>query len=449
MKRTTTFPSRLGTLLGTFPIAAGLALAGLLVQASGAAAQQPPAQPAAAAAAQQAQPSAPLPATHTVAAGETLWGLAQQYLGDPLLWPEIYRLNTTVIEDPHWIFPGEELHLIPSAQTASAGNAAAPAAGTDTSAASAASAAMSPAAPASAPASASATAAPAPSDITVAPTAADTDSLRAPQGPVANPATGQTIFATQGRARISAGTLQLRELHAYRAVRAGEYYSAGFLLEPGEQLNAGTLLGNSATSSISRLTTTTSTMLYGTVVVTPIPGDTLKAGDLLMSYDMPRIVPDYGSVVRPTGLLKVTGVGAPGDNAMAQVIAVYQTIDGGQGVMRVPPYKSSQGVRPAAVPEGSGVLGQVIDLRQPREVVNEQDELFIDKGLSDGVHLGDIFEVSRTTTAASGIGTVVQTQGQIIIVYARDHTATGLVIQVDRPDIRPGSAVRQIRRMPS
>jgi len=439
MKRTTIFPSR----LATFPIAAGLVLAGLLAQASGASAQQPPAQPAAAA--QPAQPSAPLPATHTVAAGETLWGLAQQFLGDPLLWPEIYRLNTTVIEDPHWIFPGEELHLIPTAQSASAAPPAA--AGADSSAAASASAATGVAPAASA--SAATPAASAPGDITVSPTAADTDTLRAPQGPVMNPATGETIFATQGRSRISAGTLQLREARAYRAVRAGEYYSAGFLLEPGEQIESGTLLGNSATSSISRLTTTTSAMLYGTVVLTPIPNDTLKPGDLLLSYDMPRVIPGYGSVVRPTGLLKVTGVGSPADNVMAQVIAVYQTIDGGQSVMRVPPYKSSAGVRPEPVPEGAGVLGQVIDLRQPREVVNEQDLLFIDKGLSDGVHLGDIFEVSRTTTAASGIGTVVQNQGQVIIVYARDHTATGLVIQVDRPDIRPGSAVRQIRRMPS
>lgn len=58
-----------------------------------------------------AQGVTPAPKTYTVKRGDTLWGIAKQFFNDPFLWPELYRANTAIIEDPHWIYPGEVLTI--------------------------------------------------------------------------------------------------------------------------------------------------------------------------------------------------------------------------------------------------------------------------------------------------------------------------------------------------
>jgi LysM repeat protein len=58
-------------------------------------------------------PEAPAPDHYVVKAGDTLWAIAGRFLGDPLRWPEIYRLNRKEIKNPDLIFPGQSL-AIPS-----------------------------------------------------------------------------------------------------------------------------------------------------------------------------------------------------------------------------------------------------------------------------------------------------------------------------------------------
>jgi hypothetical protein len=49
---------------------------------------------------------------HVITKGDTLWGLGQQYLGNPYLWPQIWDQNRYVL-DSHWIYPGDAL-VVPS-----------------------------------------------------------------------------------------------------------------------------------------------------------------------------------------------------------------------------------------------------------------------------------------------------------------------------------------------
>ncbi|MDY6786549.1 MAG: LysM peptidoglycan-binding domain-containing protein [candidate division WOR-3 bacterium] len=49
---------------------------------------------------------------HIVKKGDTLWDLAGFYYDNPFLWRKIYNANMDKIDDPHWIYPGQEF-LIP------------------------------------------------------------------------------------------------------------------------------------------------------------------------------------------------------------------------------------------------------------------------------------------------------------------------------------------------
>lgn len=47
--------------------------------------------------------------THTVAGGETLWGLSGKYYKDPYRWGKIYNANLGTVKNPDRIYPSEEL----------------------------------------------------------------------------------------------------------------------------------------------------------------------------------------------------------------------------------------------------------------------------------------------------------------------------------------------------
>ena len=347
--------------------------------------------------------------SHTVVSGETLWSISQNYFADPLLWPEIYRRNTAVIEDPHWIYPGEVLDLgginAPTDTTQIVAQEVAP-----------------------------------PSD-TILP-APDTTGLV--EAPPPEPEGPGTIFDRQAeRRQRMQDVLKSYGHQIYRPVRRGEFYSAGFLTE-GERLPWAEVIGNTKKPAISVLADPTVAGMFEEIAIKSPPQASYHIGDSLLVARIDRELDPWGSVVVPQGVVRVTAVQPT--QILAQVIMQFGRIRGGCVALPIEPFKDPGEVRPAAVEQG--LEGRVISLRDNHVLASSLQVAFVDKGRADGVAMGDVFEAYRPASSEVG-GASEEVRVQLLVVHTREHTASVLVIGMSNPALTPGLPVRLIKKMPS
>jgi hypothetical protein len=360
----------------------------------------------------------PLPQTHTVRKGDTLWDLAQLYLKDPFLWPGIYRLNTAVVEDPHWIYPGEILRIAPDATVAAVPSMDTPPP-------------------------------PQPADTTPIGGIGDsTETLaRGPQQPSAAETPSDEwapLFEAQ-RSRSVAEILKAYTDQPYRPLRPSEFYSSGFLTE-NQRLPFGEVLGPITPSQIKATSSLANALPYAIVALRAPRGATYEVGDTLMTAQVGAEIEPYGRQVIPTGLAQITET--VDGHYLASVIALYGPIRHGQRVLPVESFTQGSGVRAVAVADG--VRGRLLGGLGRQELKEPQMVVFIDKGREAGVAPGDLFEARRRPARLSdGTIRVNELMATLQVVHVRDKTATAIVLSVVSPDIPPGTDVVQVAKLPS
>jgi len=374
-----------------------------------------------------------VPNSHTVSRGETLWSISQMYFNDPLLWPEIYRLNTNIIEDPHWIYPGEVLNLSEMSVIAQGGDTMSVpqtgaadtvrAVGGDT------------------------IAAVVPLDTAAIDTIpADTAPLVVEAPPPNIIETNETIFdRRRTNEQVVQDVLRAYVHQPYRPVRAGEFYAAGFLSEA-ERLPWAEVVGGTAMPAIHRLSERSSAGQFQELSIRPSHNAAYHVGDSLL---LARLDPglesgNWGDVVVPIGIARVTSV--ENQQVLSEIIAQFGRIHDGAVAMPLEPFRDPGQVRPT--PVAQGLTGKLLRARDPHPIAGAQQFYFIDKGRRDGVSIGDIFEVYKPAQHFEGAASE-EVRAVMMIVHTRERSATGLLLQINNPALDPGLPVRLIKKMPS
>ena len=353
--------------------------------------------------------------------------MAEQYLGDPLLWPAIYQLNTLVVEDPHWIFPGEELQLVSpdSSMVAPGAQVVAPVA--------------------EAPADSAAPA------IAVAPT----DSMQAVERPVAPevsaaelppppPPPGEgapTVFTPPKRVATAIGGAGGNR--GLRALSGTDFYAAGFLTE-NDRLPWADVIA-AVGKPAAGVENMSSARIFESVEIRTPPAATYQVGDTLLVARLEREIPSWGRVVVPSGLVRVRESG--GRRVIADVLVQYARVVSGEVAMPIEPFLDPGTVFPT--PIENGMSASIIDVRDLHPLPGARNIVFIDRGREDGLTPGDIFEVVRPNPPEASPDGLLQQVATLQVVHVRQRSASAAIIQISNLGVKAGAPIRLIRKMPS
>jgi hypothetical protein len=348
-------------------------------------------------------PATPTPAAadHTVVRGETLWELAGRYLGNPFSWPSIHEMNRTLVPDPHWIYPGQQLRIPGARGTTQVGGVAViPAEGTPV-----------------------------------------VEGVVPQQAPGVRPGPGEpTVFLRDEVSGVRSRVIR-REESPWHAVPRDVFLAADWI-EAGEEnavpRHEGWISGFEGVAG--RAPGRETADLYSEVRITVTGQRTPQPGDVLVAFRPGDPVPGEGRIAHPTGLLVVRRIDGAG--IVARVERPFDRVRLDDLVVPAPTFGLAAGVYPAPV-EG-GFEARILAFARPHELQVQGDIAFLDVGSAQGVRVGDEF-VAVASRTEGWTGTVA---GRLQVVGVREGTASARIVAQDGAIFQAGLPVQLARKMP-
>jgi hypothetical protein len=332
---------------------------------------------------------------HVVKTGDTLWDLAQFYYHNPWLWGRIYEANTGTVEDPHWIFPAEQLVIPALADTAGA------------------------------PAQAVTT-----------------------QVAMVRPEHTRFYTAQPVARREAQGPTVLTEENAVEpAVRPGDFYSAPWLENPESLKVVGKLVKVRATSAgVPQMQE--SAYPYDIVYLSYGASDRPVKGERLVLVTFGRGMGDYGRIIQPAAVVNV--LSAEQDVVTAQVVQQFAPLP--TGALAVPYEEFPTPSIPRPQPVSDGATGKILGFSQEDALHGLEATAFISLGSADGIKIGDELAAYAPEHRSGEAGaTQLLPQEKVAdlrIVRVMERSATARVFHLAYPALETGLPVRVVRKMP-
>ena len=340
--------------------------------------------------------------THIVAQDETLAKIATQYFGNAFSWPLIWEANKDKVQDPHWIYPGQELVIPP----------------------------LSAAGPVNAPDTSQPQVAAAPVDTTPVAVEPEPEPEAAPAQPPV------------GVRRIGVVAKPLPVVAEAMAFKAG-------YISPVDEKPLGHIVAH-------RKDLIDKENLYSNeeVFINLGARDGVKVGDMYAIYQQSDKVKHPVSKKLLGRIVKVIGV--------LQVVEVEEHTAGATIVKSFQPLGLNQPIKPyldvviptnlTLMPSAKTLEGYIVAFAEDRPLNTLNEVVFIDRGLADGITPGDVFEIYRTQPLVQDPDRKMKSKlpdivmGRLQVLAVRNGTAAAYVCKVTMEGIREGDHVRLVKQ---
>jgi len=325
--------------------------------------------------------------THVVKRGDTLWDIAKAYLKDPFRWPDVFQRNTDIVENPHWIYPGETIR-IPASEVK--------------------------------------------------------PEVLARVATIAAPKSERTVFSTDRPPmgdRTQAGGVLGRG--SVSGVPVGEIEAAPFGARKGGPAGSGRLAAAYDRPGILAAAGERRFQLKDRIFVELPARASGRPGEVLLAYRLGPVIGDDIQVVIPTGLLRVESV-TPGQPALARVMRQFDQLELDQQVMSLETLQPSVG-SPVAV--AAGPSEKVLYIANDPVLPSLQSYIILSSHAANGVRVGDQFTLIDDTKDPRYPGPAVPA-AIAEVVRVTPQGVTAIIVDQEQPRIYEGMTARLSARAP-